>query len=47
MSHRIVDSLFELSSDRRTAIACGESVPVAFRIANLGSAPAKAATVTF
>jgi len=47
MSHRIVDSLFELSSDRRTAIACGETVPIAFRIANLGSAPAKSATAEF
>jgi uncharacterized repeat protein (TIGR01451 family) len=47
MPHRIVDSLFELSSDRRTSIACGETVPLAFRVANLGSAAAKAATVTF
>jgi len=47
MSHRIVDSLFELSSDRRTAIACGETVPVSFRIANLGNATAKSATATF
>jgi len=47
MSHRIVDSLFDLSSDRRTAIGCGETVPIAFRIANLGSAPAKSASATF